>query len=180
MTVDEAIKSRRSIRKYQDKPVPESDVRHLLDLARYAPCSMNGQPWHFIVIREDRIKKELAEIKNRYCPVEKRSYEADFLETAPVVIVICVDTERSFGRELENSVLAAANLLLAACAAGLGTVYMSAYTPDEPKLAEEIGRVLNIPNNIRPITMIPLGYPNQVPEPKALRPLKEMIHLERF
>lgn len=180
MTVDEAIKARRSIRRYQDKPVPESDVNHLLDLARYSPSSMNGQPWHFIVIREYRIKKELAEIKNRYCPVEKRSYEAEFLETAPVVIVICVDIERSFGRELENSVLAAANLLLAACAAGLGSVYMSAYTADEPKLAEEIERTLNIPKNVRPIAIIPLGYPDEVPLPKAMRPLKEMIHLERF
>ena len=180
MTVNEAIKGRRSIRKYQDRPVLESDVNHLLDLARYAPSSKNGQPWHFIVIREPGIKKELAEIKNRYCPVEKRSYDADFLETAPVIIVICVDTELSFGRELENSVLAAAHFLLAAYAAELGSVYMSAYTAEEPKLAEEIGRTLNIPPRIRPITIIPLGYADEAPHPKALRPLKEMIHLERF
>jgi nitroreductase len=180
MTVDGAIKARRSIRKYQDKPVSESDVNRLLDLARHSPSSMNGQPWHFIVIREPGIKKEIAAIKNRYCPAEKRSYEADFLETAPVVIVFGVDTERSYGRELENSVLAAAHLMLAACAAGLGSVYMSAYSADEPKLAEEIGRTLNIPKNVRPITIIPLGYPNEVPPPKSLRPLKEMIHLERF
>jgi nitroreductase len=180
VTVDEAIKARRSIRKYQNRPVSESDVDHLLDLARYAPSSMNGQPWHFIVIRDHAIKKEIAEIKNRYCPVEKRSYEADFLETAPVIVVICVDTERSFGRELENSVLAAAHLLFAARAAGLGSVYMSAHSSDEPELEEEIGRKLNIPNTIRPITIIPLGYPHETPRPKALRPLKEMIHLERF
>jgi nitroreductase len=180
MTVDEAIKGRRSVRKYQDRPVSESDVDHLLDLVRYAPSSMNGQPWHFIVIRDRGIKKEIAEIKNRYCPVEKRAYEADFLETAPVIIVICVDTERSFGRELENSVLAAAHLQLAAYAAGWSSVYMSAHAADEPKLEEEIGRALNIPKNVRPITIIPLGYPGEVPSPKVLRPLKEMIHLERF
>lgn len=180
MTVDEAIKARRSIRKYQDTPVSEAEVDRLLDLARYSPSSMNGQPWHFIVIREHPTKKELAEIKNRYCPVEKRSYGADFLETAPVIVVICVDTENSFGRELENSVLAAAHLLLAAYAAGLGSVYMSAYTAEEPRLAEEIGRTLNIPPRIRPITIIPLGYADEVPPPKALRPLEEMIHLERF
>ena len=180
MTVDEAIKARRSIRRYQDRPVLESDVNHLLDLARYSPSSMNGQPWHFIVIREPKTKKELAEIKNKYCPAEKRAYDADFLETAPVVVVICVDTERSFGRELENSVLTAAHLQLAACAAGLASVYMSAYAGNEPQLAEEIGRMLNIPKNIRPITIIPLGYPDEVAPPKTLRPLKEMIHLERY
>jgi nitroreductase len=163
-----------------DKPVSESDVDRLLDLARYAPSSMNGQPWHFIVVREKRVKKEIAEIKNKYCPVEKRSYGADFLETAPVIIVICIDTDRSFGRELENSVLAAADLLLAARAAGLGGVYMSAHMADEPKLEEEVGRILGTPKTVRPITIIPLGYPHEVPQPKALRPLKEMIHLERY
>jgi nitroreductase len=180
MTVDEAILGRRSIRRYRDTPVSEADVERLLDLARHSPSSMNGQPWHFIVIREHGTKKEIAEIKNRYCPPEKRSYDADFLETAPVIVVICVAVDRSFGRELENSVLAAAHLLLAAHGAGLGTVYMSAYTPDEPKLAEEIARALNIPKNIRPVTIIPLGYADEVPPPKTLRPLKEMIHLERF
>jgi nitroreductase len=160
--------------------VSEADVDRLLDLARYSPSSMNGQPWHFIVIREHSIKKEISEIKNRYCPAEKRSYDADFLKTAPVIVVICVATERCFGRELENSVLAAAYLLLAAHAAGLGGVYMSAHTADEPNLAAEITRTLNIPKNIRPVTIIPLGYQDEVPPSKELRPLKEMIHRERF
>jgi nitroreductase len=180
MTVDEVIKTRRCIRKYQDTPVSESDIHHLLDLARHAPSSMNGQPWHFIVIREDGVKKKIAEVKNRYCPAEKRSYDANFLETAPVIIVICIDVERSFGRDLENSVLAAANLLLAARALGLGSVYMSAYTSDEPKLAEEVGKILSIPKNTRPITILPLGYPDEVPKLKTLRPLKEIIHLDRY
>jgi nitroreductase len=77
-------------------------------------------------------------------------------------------------------VLAAGHLLLAAHAAGLGSVYMSAYTADEPKLAEEITRTLNIPKNIKPVTIIPLGYQDEVPPQKELRPLKEMIHRERF
>jgi len=141
---------------------------------------MNGQPWHFVVIRNPSIKKQIAEIKNRYCPVEKRAYEADFLEMAPVVVVICIDRDRSFDRGIENSVLAAANLLLAACARGLGGVYMSAYAANQPGLAEEITKTLNIPENITPVTMIPLGYPDEVPSPKELRPLKEMIHADRF
>jgi nitroreductase len=180
MTIDLVIKARTSIRRYQDRPVSDVDVNRLLDLARHSPSSMNGQPWHFIIIRERQTKKELAKIKNRYCPAEKRSYDADFLQTAPVIVVICVDIERSFGRELENSVLAAGHLLLAAWAAGLGSVYLSAYSADEPGLAEEIGRALSIPKKVRPITILPLGYPDEVPAPKVLRPLKEMIHVERF
>lgn len=160
--------------------MPDSTIQHLLDLARHAPSSMNGQPWHFVVIRDRKTKEEIAEIKNRYCPREKQSYPADFLRDAPVIIVICVDKQLSFQRDLENSVLAAANLMLAACAGGLGSVYMSAYASDDPRLSEEIGRTLKIPEGIRPVTILPLGYPNEAPEPKELRPLEEVVHLERF
>jgi nitroreductase len=180
MEFDESIKKRRSIRKYQDKPVAESTIHNLLDLARHAPSSMNGQPWHFIVVRESETKKKIAEIKNKYCPAEKRSYKADFLEKAPVIVVVCVDQERSFDRNLESSVLAAAYIMLAACARGLSSVYMSAYGSGAPGLSEEIGRALKLPKNIDPITIIPLGYPEGAPEPKTLRPLEEMLHFERF
>ena len=78
MELDEAIKGRRSIRKFQGKMIPDSDIEELLDVARYAPSSMNGQPWHFMVIPAKETKELLTEIKNRYCPVEKQTYAADF------------------------------------------------------------------------------------------------------
>lgn len=84
-----------------------------------APSSMNGQPWRFIVVKAEKTKEHLVEIKNRYCPVEKQDYEADFLRKAPVVIVVCVDKEKSYEREIENGVLATANLMLGACSRGL-------------------------------------------------------------
>jgi len=180
MEFDESIKQRRSVRKYQEKPVAESTVQCLLDLARHAPSSMDGQPWHFLLIREKKTKKEIAAIKNKYCPAEKRAYAADFLEKAPVIVVVCVEKERSFGRGLENGVLAGAYLMLAACTRGLSGVYMTPYSAQEPKLAEELGQLLRIPKNIDPITIIPLGYPEGAPPAKALRPLEEMVHFERF
>ena len=132
MEIDETIKGRRSIRRYQEKDISDSVIKELLDLARYAPSSMDGQPWHFIVVREDKRKKQLAEIKNKYCPVEKQMYKADFLQNAPVVIVVCVDKQKSYDREVENAVLATANIMLGAYSRGLGSVYMSAYKPDDP------------------------------------------------
>ena len=180
MELDETIKGRRSIRKYQNKNIPDSIIEELLDLARCAPSSMNGQPWHFIVIKSDMTKKQIMEIKNKYSPPEKRLYRADFLQDAPVVIVVCVDKQKSFGREVENGILAATNIILGAYSRGLGSVYMTAYNSDEPRISKEIKQILNIPENIDPITIIPLGYPDEVPEPEGLRPLEEMIHYEKF
>ena len=57
---------------------------------------MNGQPWYFIVIRAEKTKEHLVEIKSRYCPVEKQDYKADFVRMAPVIIVVCVNKETSY------------------------------------------------------------------------------------
>ena len=83
MHLDETIKGRRSIRKYRLEDISDSVIKELLHLATCAPSSVNGQPWNFIVIRNDRRKRKLVEIKNRYCPVEKQMYRADFLQNAP-------------------------------------------------------------------------------------------------
>lgn len=177
---DKVVKSRRSIRKFREEGIPESEVVELLDLARHAPSSMNGQPWHFVVVRSDDSKSRLSEIKNRYCPPAKRAYTADFLRQAPLIVVVCVDQSRSHGRDVENGVLATAILLLAARDRGLGAVYMSAYVAEEPRLSDDIRRLLDIPAGIAPITMVPLGQPGEIPAPKELEPLETMIHVEKF
>ncbi|MBN1832570.1 MAG: nitroreductase family protein [Deltaproteobacteria bacterium] len=180
MKLDETIKGRRSIRKYQDVEIPDSVIEELLDLALHTPSSMNGQPWHFIVVRRQETKTKLAEIKNRYCPVEKQMYRADFLKDAPVIIVVCVDKNKSYDREVENAVLATLNILLGAFSRGIGTVYMSAYKPDDSRISEEIRKALRIPMSIAPITIIPLGYPDETPEPKTIRDIKGAISYESY
>lgn len=178
MEIDETIKGRRSIRRYQDRDIPDSVIKELLGLATYAPSSMNGQPWYFIVVRTERAKQQLAEIKNRYCPTEKQDYKADFLCKAPVIIVVCVDKEKSYEREIENGVLATANIILGAANRGIGSVYMSAYKDSEPRLSDEIAELLSIPKNIDPVTLIPLGYPDETPEPKKIKSLDNIIAYE--
>jgi len=180
MNIDETIKGRRSIRRYQGRDIPDSMIRELLELATHAPSSMNGQPWHFIVVRAEKTKKRLVEIKNKYCPVEKQMYQADFLQKAPVIIVVCVDKQNSYDREVENGVLATANLMFGAYSRGLGSVYLSAYRNGEPGISDEIRQALGIPKHILPITLIPLGYPDEIPEPKILRSLEDMISYETF
>jgi nitroreductase len=180
MEIDKTINGRRSIRKYQDRDIPDSVIKELLSLAIHAPSSMNGQPWCYIVVRAEKTKEHLVEIKNRYCPVEKQDYKADFLRKAPVVIVVCVDKEKYYEREIENGVLATANLMLGAYSRGLGSVYLSAYRFGEPRISEEIRQALGIPQHISPITIIPLGYPDEIPETKNLIPLEKIISYEIF
>lgn len=183
MELAEVMKGRRSSRSYQDRSISESDIEQLLDLARYAPSSMNGQPWHFVIVRNQQTKRTLADIKNKYCPKEKQAYPADFMEKAAAVIVVCVDKARSFGREVENALFASAYIMLGAHNLGLGSVYLSAYAASEPKMSEEIRKELNIPAGIEPISILPMGYPNESslpPPPKGLCGLKEMTHFERF
>jgi nitroreductase len=180
MEFAKTVKGRRSLRGYQDRPIPDSEVEQLVDLARYAPSSMNGQPWHFVIVRDPKTKKALVGIKNRFCPPEKQAYPADFLEKAPVIIVVCVDKAKSFGREVENGVLASSHILLGAHSQNLASVYLSAYTAALPKLSREIKKALNIPEGIEPISILPLGYPRETAQPKPLRSLREIMHLEHF
>ncbi|MFO7692552.1 MAG: nitroreductase family protein [Vicinamibacterales bacterium] len=171
MELDEAIRGRRSIRRYLQRQIDESVVREILDLGRHAPSSMNGQPWIFTVVRDGDTKRQLADLKNQYCPVEKQQFRADFIQGAPVIVVISVDLGASHDRAVENGVLAAANIMLAAHARGLGTVYMSAYRQDEPAVSAAIQRLLGLPPHIAPISILPMGYPDEAPGAKAMKPL---------
>jgi len=86
----------------------------------------------------------------------------------------------SFDRGVENGVLATAHLLLAAANYGLTSVYMSAYKKDTPELADEIRTILNIPADIDPITLVPIGYPDDTPDPKTIKPVEEVLFIEAF
>ena len=180
MELDEAIRGRRSIRRFDTRKIDDAVVEELIDLARHAPSSMNGQPWVFAVVREPGTKRRLAEIKNLYCPVEKRDYSADFIEQASAIVVVAVDRRASHDRDVENGVLAAAHIMLAAHAKGLGSVYMSAQRQDEPAVSAAIRSVLGMPDHVAPISILPLGYPAETPEPKLLKPLSEIVTHERY
>ena len=180
MTGEQLLRSRRAIRHYQRRPVPDDLVEAILDTARYAPSSMNGQPWCFIVIRHLETKRELVRLKNAYCPPEKSVYRADFLLEAPAIVAICVERRRSYQRERENGVLAAAYVMLAACEQGVGSVFLAAYQPDDPALARGIAALLGLPEGIEPVALVPLGFAAEAPPPKELRALADVVHHERF
>jgi len=149
----EVVGHRRSVRAFEpSQPVSEEVVRRLLETAIRAPSAGNRQPWHFIVVRDETVRVGLA----------SAAYDQRFLAQAPVVIVVCADPGRSAarygsrGRELyclQDTAAAIENLLLAGVALGLGACWVGAF--DERAAAS----VLRLGSHLRPVALIPIGYP---------------------
>ena len=159
----EAIHTRRSIRKYLDKPVPEELIQKLLAAAMQAPSACNQQPWQFVVIDDRTI---LAEIP-KFMP------NAAMAGKAPLAILVCGDVdlrvERSEGYWVVDCAAAVENMLLAAHALGLGAVWCGVY-PREPRM-EGMRRLLGLPKNVIAHSLVVLGYPGeQVPPEDRHRP----------
>lgn len=173
MDVFEAIKGRRSIRAFLETDVPYEMVEKLIEAARWAPSAGNIQPWEFIIVRNPETKRRLVEA----------ALGQSFIEEAPVVIVVCADEERSArgygirGRTLyciQDTAAAIQNIHLAAHALGLGTCWVGAFREEEAR------KILEIPDGVRPVAIIPVGYPAESPSPRSRRPLKQIIHYEKF
>jgi len=169
----EAIESRRSVRAYTDADVSEDYVERLIDAARKAPSAGNIQPWEFVVVRNPNVKRMLA----------SAALNQTFIEEAPVVIVVCADMERSrrgYGRRgaelycIQDTAAATENLLLAACALGLGACWVGAFHESGVREA------LRLPEGVRPVAIIPVGHPAERPMQRYRRPLEEIIHYESY
>lgn len=151
----------------------EKDIEKLIDAARFAPSAGNIQPWEFVIVRDAEIKRKLAEA----------ALNQEFIEEAPVVIVVCVDEAQSsqgYGNRgatlycIQDTAAATQNVLLAAHSLGLGTCWVGAFRE------ELVRKALNMPINVRPGAIIPVGYASDEPEPRTKRSVKEIIHYETF
>src|SRR4030042_2523297 len=145
MEAIEAILSRRSIRKYADKPVPDDLVKELLTAAMSAPSAANTQPWHFVVINDRKILDRIPE----FHPYSHMVFEA------PLAIVICGDSSDEWWTQ--DCSAATENLLIAAHAKGLGAVWLGVYSI-KPRL-DGIRILLGLPSNTIPLCIIPIGFP---------------------
>jgi len=173
MDVLEAIKGRRSVRAFKSRDVSPEIVEKLVDAARWAPSAGNIQPWEFVIVRKPEIKRGLAEA----------ALGETFVEEAPVVIVVCANENRSLqgygirGKTLyciQDTAAAIQNIHLAAYSLGLGTCWIGAFREEEAR------EILKIPHGIRPVAIIPLGYPAEAPSPTSRRPINQIVHYEKF
>lgn len=154
----ENIMTRTSIRQFKAQPVEQDKVDILLKAAMAAPSALNLQPWHFIVIND----KETIALLSGKRPTN-----------APLMIAVCGDTDKTMLPDgstklpdfwVEDVSAATENLLLAAHALGLGAVWTGVY-PAMDRTAE-VANVLNCPQNIVPLAVVRVGYPDESPEPK--------------
>lgn len=173
MNVFEAIMNRRSIRKFEKTPVDEKLIGLILFSATQAPSSGNVQDWNFIVVMDEEKKKRLA----------RAALDQDFIVDAPINIVVCTDLEKislrygERGKKLysiQNTAAAVQNILLAAHALGLGSVWVGAF--DE----EEVKTVLELPDNLRPVAILPIGYPAERPKAPDRIPFENLTYVNRF
>jgi nitroreductase len=141
MEVQEAIKVRKSVRSYEDRPVPEEVLGRILEAARLSPSAKNLQPWHFIVVRDAANRKALSE-----------GMWAKFLKDTPVVIVGCGDAKSSKDWCAIDTTIALQTLVLAATAEGLGTCWIGSF--DEAK----VKALLKIPEHWAVVCLVAVGH----------------------
>jgi F420 biosynthesis protein FbiB-like protein len=195
----QAIRERRSIRKYQPKPVPTELIFEVLEAASWAPSAHNSQPWRFIIIRDEQVKRALAEAmaeawaadllrdgKNPDDAMHKEREER--FANAPALILACLtmeglrrfpDVERQgFERDLAVESLGAGlqNILLAAHAAGLGACWYCA--PAFCKGA--VRKILQIPESVEPQAVITLGYAAERPKVPHRKQLADYCSFDRW
>ena len=169
MEMIEGILTRRSIRKYTDKNITKEQVDTLLKAAMYAPSARNQQPWHFVVVTERGILNQITQVH----PYAKMLVEAQ------LAVLVCGDEtlELSQGYWVIDCSAATENILLAAHGIGLGAVWLGLHPREERKQA--IRDLFKLPENIQPLSLISIGYPDEVKEtPERFKP--ERIHYNKW
>jgi len=161
----EAIKNRRSIRRYTKEKVSDDLLLEILDAGRWAPSAGNSQPWNFIVLRDKEVRERVAEATTW----------GEFLADAPIGIAVVVDPKAS-AHSVEDGAIAAENMLLAAHALGLGACWIGSYNSS---YEEEVKDILAIPKDKRLLSIIPIGHPDEHPK-KVRKELREITFTDRY
>ncbi len=167
MKILKTIKQRRSVRSFKNKRVDADKINRLMEAARWAPSAGNLQDWFFVIVKSQETKEKLA----------RAAFNQSFVSQAPVVIVSCADLSRissrygERGRDLysiQDTALATHNIWLSATEMGLGAVWVGAFSE------KEVSEILELPSHLRPVALLPLGYPDQHPSAPSRRQKQEI------
>lgn len=163
----DVVAKRRSIRKYKDESVSDEDIKYVLESARLAPSWANSQCWKFVIVKDARVKEEVARAGNSW------------IAQAPVIIAACADPNKPGIKGDQHYYMldigiAMEHLILAAADKGLGTCWIGAFDEAVAKKA------LGVPENIRVVALTPLGYPAENPNPRPRKSLKEIMCLNKY
>jgi nitroreductase len=190
MELFEAIKTRRSIRRYTPDPVDDEKIDTILEAGRWAPSWANTQCWRFIVVRDPEVKSKIAESLINIVMQDSVWVNPAFkaFATAPVIIVVCAQTGKSGYRHgggnepvtdkgdwfMFDAALAVQNMALATHAQGLGTVIIGAFD------ARQVEKLLGVPEGYRAVTLFPVGVPAREAKTPPRKELAEIVMKEKW
>ncbi len=170
MEFSQVITTRYSVRAYRPDPVEDDKLRQVLEAARIAPSAANRQPIKLIVMRTTGREDEIRQI-----------YRRPWLVQAPLVIAVCAIASQAWVREddrfnarIIDAAIAADHLILAAANLGLGTCWIAAFNVKAARAA------LQLPDEVEPVILTPLGYPADQPGPKERKSLDELVKYDHW
>jgi nitroreductase len=162
----EAIFARRSIRQYTDDPVDQHEVQTILEAGRWAPSGLNNQPWRFAVVRDPKVRDEVAN-HTRYREV---------IRNAPVIIAVFIDNDASYDRTKDCQGIGAClqNMWLAAHALGLGGVWLGEILKNK----ERVGEILEAPATYELMAVLAIGHPKHRQQKSERKSLSDLVFKE--
>lgn len=165
MQVKEALKKRRSIRIFDSRLVPRNLIEELIDCARFAPTARNVQPWEFVVVTQKELLQKLG---------SQATPNGEFIaQSSCCIAVFCQDTKYY----LEDGCAATENILIAVQDLGLAGCWVAG---DKKPYCDKVKGLLGVPQEYKLVSLIPLGYSKSQPTESTKRPLKEILHWEKF
>ncbi len=169
MDVMEVIKQRRSIRNYADRAVEDEKLKLILEAGRLAPSAANRQEWRYVVVTDPDTRQKLMQAAKGQV----------FVSQAPVIVVACAETDNHLmtcGQLCYpiDVAISIDHMALKAVEEGLGTCWVGAF------YEEQVKKVLGIPDDIRVVELLTLGYPEDIPPPRPRKTLSEIVHYEKW
>lgn len=173
MNVFEAIANRKSIRKFSPQDIDDNLIGLMLYMTTRAPSAGNTQEWEFVVVKEPELKEKLAIAALRQ----------DFVRLAPVDIVVCANLEKIHSKygtrgeylyAAQDTANATMLLMITATALGLGTCWVGSFDEDRVKA------ILDLPDTVRPMVIVPVGYPDENPEPPSRMPFEKLTSFNKY
>lgn len=170
----EAIRKRRSIRKFKQKEVENKKLKEILKAAMFSPSAMNLRPWEIIVVKDRETKEKLA----------KATPFCGFIKNAPVVLVIAAKPSFLSKFWVEDCSILAENIYLEATNQGLGTCFcqiLGGKTISLKDSEEYVREIIKAPKKVRILCLMPLGYPAEKKPPHSMKEFEEnKIHYEKW
>jgi nitroreductase len=165
MNILKAVKERRSIRDFQKRKIPDETVNKLIEALIWAPSAGNLQSRKFYFIKDEKPKKKIA----------AAALNQNFIAEAPLVIIGCTDSRISYKYgergvhlySIQDVALSIMGMMLVAYENGLGSCWVGAFREDE------VFKILHMPKNLRPVAIVPVGYPSKIPSPPSRVSKKE-------